>query len=332
MAGQINKPETVDCRSDVYSLAATYYECLTLHPPFEGNTINETLTRVISREAIPPKKYCPRLSSDFNTVLLHAIEKSPQDRYQNAADFAADIENVLDFKPITVKRLNITQRTYKILRRNPVRTITVFLGIVVIVTGIILTFFYVRERKVAIAGKLYADGRTKLEKTQHIEALKCFNESLQKDPTNVRAAHLGALCYQNLGQYERAIEMHNHAIRIGPNYGDAYLGLAVCYQIMHRWKESIEPMKKAVMLEPNNADYKDVLAAAYQQSENYQDAIKTYNEYLSIKPDNASVYNRLGYIAMYKQYDDAIQAYKKAIQLEPKNVIAYSSLANAISN
>lgn len=52
---QIRRPETVDCRSDVFSLAATYYECLTLHPPFGGDTVNETLTQVISREAIPPK-------------------------------------------------------------------------------------------------------------------------------------------------------------------------------------------------------------------------------------------------------------------------------------
>jgi serine/threonine protein kinase len=97
---QIRKPETVDCRSDVFSLAATYYECLTLHAPFEGNTINETLTHVISRDAVPPKKYCPRLSADFNTVLLHALEKLPEDRYQTAGDFVADIRT----HPKTLRR------------------------------------------------------------------------------------------------------------------------------------------------------------------------------------------------------------------------------------
>jgi len=134
---QIRKPEAVDCRSDVYSLAATYYECLTLHVPFEGDTVNETLTRVISKDAIPPKKYCPRLSTDLNVVLLHALEKAPEDRYQSASDFSDDIQNVLDFKPITAKRPSITRRTFRTLRRNPLK-VTLALVIVVVVT---LSFF-----------------------------------------------------------------------------------------------------------------------------------------------------------------------------------------------
>jgi serine/threonine protein kinase len=55
---QIRNPENADGRSDVYSLAATYYECLTLRRPFEGDTVNETLTNVLAREVVPPRKHC----------------------------------------------------------------------------------------------------------------------------------------------------------------------------------------------------------------------------------------------------------------------------------
>jgi len=79
--------------------------------------VNETLTGVVTQEATPPKKYCPRLSNDLNTVLLHALEKSQEDRYQTAAELAADIGNVLDFKPISAKRPSMIQRAYKTLRR-----------------------------------------------------------------------------------------------------------------------------------------------------------------------------------------------------------------------
>ena len=116
---QIRRPNEIDCRSDIYSLGATFYECLTLHAPFEGETVDETLTKVLSGEAVPPRKYCFKLSTDLNIVLLHVLEKVPDDRYNSAVEFAQDIQNVLDFKPINAKRPNAGQRVYRTLRRNP---------------------------------------------------------------------------------------------------------------------------------------------------------------------------------------------------------------------
>ncbi len=160
---QIRKPEAVDCRSDVFSLAATYYECLTLRPPFGGDTVNEILTKVISREAIPPKKYCPRLSTDFNTVLLHALEKSPDDRYQTAGDFVADIRNILEFKPITAKRPSITRRVYKTLRRNPFKVAAAGVLIVAIILGYFLFSGYMQTRNRINSMKFQTAGRREYE-------------------------------------------------------------------------------------------------------------------------------------------------------------------------
>jgi tetratricopeptide (TPR) repeat protein/serine/threonine protein kinase len=123
---QVRNPEKVDCRSDVYSLAAMYYECLTLQPPFKADTVNETLTKVVFAEPVPPKKHCPRLSNDFNTVILHALEKHPEDRYQTAAEFATDIGNVLNFMPVRARRPSIARRACKTLRRNPLRVVLGF--------------------------------------------------------------------------------------------------------------------------------------------------------------------------------------------------------------
>jgi tetratricopeptide (TPR) repeat protein/serine/threonine protein kinase len=142
---QIRRPDEVDCRSDVFSLAATYYECLTLHTPFGGDTVNETLTQVISREVIPPKKYSPRLSTDFNTVLMHALEKLPDDRYPTAATFAADVSNVLEFKPITAKRPSITHRLYKTLRRSPQKMVVGLLLILAVVLTFVVYSTYRKE-------------------------------------------------------------------------------------------------------------------------------------------------------------------------------------------
>jgi eukaryotic-like serine/threonine-protein kinase len=190
---QIRKPETVDCRSDVFSLAATYYECLTLHPPFGGDTINETLTQVISCEAVPPKKYCPRLSMDFNTVLLHALEKSPEDRYQTASDFASDIKNLLEFKPIKAKRPSITSRAYKTLRRNPLKVVIVGISILVIVLSYFLFSNRIQQKNVTIVRELYQLGSRKASQGEFTEALMYLEKAIKVNPKFIGAYSLAGI-------------------------------------------------------------------------------------------------------------------------------------------
>ena len=184
---QIRKPETVDCRSDVYSLGATFYECLTLRPPFEGDTVNETLTRVISKEAVPPKKYCPRLSADLNTVMLHAIEKLPEDRYQTVADFAADIRNLLEFRPITAKRPSITKRAYKAIRRSPWKIAIVGISILAIALGYSVFSGHMQNRNVNAAKKLQAVAARHLVTGNYTEALTYYKKSVELYPLNAEA-------------------------------------------------------------------------------------------------------------------------------------------------
>lgn len=138
---QIQYPDKVDKRSDIYSLGATYYECLTFHTPFEGATINEILTKIISKEASSPRKYCSKLSKDLDTILLHTLKKNPADRYNSALEFVNDVRNALDFKPIIARRTSLTLRTYKTIRRNPVKTVIGFLILSLICTCFALVHY-----------------------------------------------------------------------------------------------------------------------------------------------------------------------------------------------
>ncbi|WP_347275248.1 protein kinase [Candidatus Kuenenia sp.] len=124
---QIQSPDKVDRRSDIYSLGAAYYECLTFHTPFEGAAINDVLTKIISKEPPSPRRYSPKLSKDLDTILLHTLKKNPCERYNSALEFANDIRNALDFKPVIARKTPFTLRMYKTIRRNPVKTAMGFL-------------------------------------------------------------------------------------------------------------------------------------------------------------------------------------------------------------
>jgi eukaryotic-like serine/threonine-protein kinase len=314
---QIRKPETVDCRSDVFSLAATYYECLTLHPPFEGDTVNETLTQVISREAIPPKKYCPRLSTDFNIVLLHALEKLPEDRYQTAADFAADIENLLEFKPITAKRPSITQRVYKAVRRNPLKVVALSASILVIVLGYFLLSVHVQEKKRAAIIEQYRQGRDRLEGEQYSEALQYFIKVARATPKDAEVQYYIGECYRETNQYEKAIEAYNEAIKNRPNFGNAYWGLGDCYKNTERYQESLNSFKRAIEIDPCDAYTYSDLGVLYATLKRYQDAIESCTQAckLSEYKNHSYLSNLATVYAESDNFDKAIEYQQKAIEL-----------------
>ncbi len=85
----------VDRRSDVFSLGAVLYEMLTGAPLFEGDTDMSILERVREGEVEPPSVRGVEVSKRVDQIVLKALAKNPQDRYQNASEMEKDLHAVL---------------------------------------------------------------------------------------------------------------------------------------------------------------------------------------------------------------------------------------------
>ncbi len=83
--------ESLDARSDLYSLGATFYHLLAGRPPFEGNAFLELALRHVRED--PPR--LERLAPDTPRAVCHIIHrllaKNPADRFQNARDLLAEL-------------------------------------------------------------------------------------------------------------------------------------------------------------------------------------------------------------------------------------------------
>lgn len=88
--------ETVDARTDLYSTGVLLYEMLAGRPPFKGDTAVSVAYQHVSEAVIPPSTFNPLISAELDQVVLHALAKDRNDRYQSAEEFrehllAADI-------------------------------------------------------------------------------------------------------------------------------------------------------------------------------------------------------------------------------------------------
>ena len=84
--------ERVDARSDLYSTGCLMYELLTGRPPFTGDSPVAIAYQHVRENPIPPSRLDPSLPPWADSIVLKAMAKAPADRYQSAAEMAADIQ------------------------------------------------------------------------------------------------------------------------------------------------------------------------------------------------------------------------------------------------
>jgi beta-lactam-binding protein with PASTA domain/predicted Ser/Thr protein kinase len=89
-----------DQRSDLYSLGIVLYELLTGEAPFEGDTPVEIAMRHLSTVPEPPSSLRPDLPRALDLVVMRALAKDPEDRYQSAEEMDADLERVARGAPV----------------------------------------------------------------------------------------------------------------------------------------------------------------------------------------------------------------------------------------
>src|SRR5437667_4570047 len=81
----------VDQRSDLYSVGVVLYEMLTGSVPFTGDTPLEIAMKHLSEVPVPPSEVRPELPEDLDLIVLRALAKDSEDRYQTGEEMDSDL-------------------------------------------------------------------------------------------------------------------------------------------------------------------------------------------------------------------------------------------------
>jgi serine/threonine-protein kinase len=95
MSPEQAQAKSVDQRSDIFSFGCILYETVTGRKPFAGESVRDTLNKIISEPAPSISDLNPSASPELQRVIRKCLAKEPDKRYQTIVDTANDLEELI---------------------------------------------------------------------------------------------------------------------------------------------------------------------------------------------------------------------------------------------
>ena len=286
----------VDHRTDIYSLAVTLYELLTLQPAIPGDDEPAVLRSLDQRAPQPLRKIRPDISVDLETVVMKAMAKARDERYTTAREFADDLQRVLQGKPTVAKPPTVPERVSKWARRHQRVASVAACVCVCAVLGFALSTFLIAREKVK-AERNFQRAEKHLDRAH--DAVDRFGTQLAERLSTVPGASQvrRELLRETLGYYQDFVEEADDDPTLQDDLALTYSKIGMLAEQIGSTDEAIQAHQQALDL------FRKLVAAAPNESDYQRRLARCHN-------NMALTMRRAGRVA------EAGEAYAKAIALQ----------------
>ncbi len=315
----------VDGRSDLFSLGAMLYECITGRSAFSGDSILEIGAQIIHVTPPTPSTLNRSIPPSLDRITLKALEKSVDARYQSAPEMQKDLRGVLTTvssdghrtllladritpvsQPMPTNALGTLTQT---LKRKRVSLFTLIIAIVLSGLAIwsVIHWWQPSPYKPSrVAEELYTTGTEALRNGAYYQASTALEQAVQAD-NNFSLAHARLaeawteLDYSDKAKDEllRANDLVRDRSGLAPV--DALYLDAINATITRDFGKAIDAYTKIASYSPGAAQVYVDLGRAYEKNEQPDKASENYLKAASLNPQYATAYLRAGVVQVRRQ-------------------------------
>ncbi len=293
------RPGTIDVRTDVYAIGVMLYQCLTGTFPYNVNaSLASTFEQIQYADPTPPRVHVPWIDRDLQAIILRALAKQREQRYQSVSDMREDLERYLRGEAVTARGSGTAYLLLKFLRKHRVLTATVSVGgLLTILYAASMTALYRRAanaedaalRHAAEAREKFSIARETLDfvvsqietRLDRVAGTRDLRRELLQDAYN-KLADLTTSDSDNPALRAELAAVHR---KLGNIAKDLYLADDAA---RHR-ETSLQILQELVAQHPHNTDYLESLSIAYvlvgdveKSRLNWPEVIRRYQQALAI--------------------------------------------------
>lgn len=245
------KGETdLDVRTDVYSFGVVLYELLVGRVPFVADTPYSVIHDHIFTPLPLPRKLNPELSEPMERVLLKALAKEREDRYQSVAELIAALEEAASATP-TVVTVPAERPVERPRRRRWWLWAAAGAALICLCLGGLLAIS--RLGKEGNAQRLLRQAEAAAEAGDTERALELYQQAWGDEPTLVKAYLEAGRLLLREGERQAAIQVYTVGLEANPDNAELHLAMAQALILDDNWAGAVIHLEWVMEHEPDKA-------------------------------------------------------------------------------